>query len=336
MKLNITSSEVKRYMGQVPKRNCGPVFYGEGHIDLLSDGNTLVFHPCCLAWVNEEAAPRCTVDYILDNYNKDTVYDYIQGMVEESRKHYCEGTLCKQPLRCDAKFQNKPASNSTRWFTISTFRACNLDCIMCSTHRKGATDKEVRLTKLLLEGIKGHKLDIVTPTLIGEPFALDFFIDWCKSLTAEDLKEVHVLTNGMLLNREIIADLHNTMKTNGVSLRLDFSIDASTKELYERIRVGGDFDKVLDNAQYCAELGILSYVNYVVLPKINEHELPYLKEAFAKLGLPEPQLLFAHVNRPDGFKEYQLASLKSALKFQVLFNTSRADIEQYVKEMEST
>src|SRR5574344_2321030 len=134
MKL-ISGNLVRSHLRQSANNfTCSTLSYGEGHVDLLPDGETLIFHPCCAAWVNEDALPRTTIDYILNNHTADTVYGYIQDMINESRKLYCEGLLCKNPLRCNASLQVKPVSNTTKWLTLSTYRGCNLNCIMCKIH----------------------------------------------------------------------------------------------------------------------------------------------------------------------------------------------------------
>jgi MoaA/NifB/PqqE/SkfB family radical SAM enzyme len=74
---------------------------------------------------------------------------------------------------------------------------------------------------------------------IGDPFCIPYVRDW---LTSKDGKypdlEFDLITNGLL-----IADYWEKIKHRKFGPIL-ISIDAATKETYERVRVGGDWDKL--------------------------------------------------------------------------------------------
>ena len=65
----------------------------------------------------------------------------------------------------------------------------------------------------------------------------------------DDVKKINVATNGSILNKRV----RQYIEKKNISLNI--SIDALTKNLYEQIRVNGDFDIVMKNfnvfKQYC-------------------------------------------------------------------------------------
>jgi len=93
-----------------------------------------------------------------------------------------------------------------------------------------------------------------------------------------------VTTNGNLLTPKLAKELVDAGAT-----RILFSLDAATQETYDKVRPGGDFNRVVDNlnalVEYKASIGSplpiirASFVN----SKINEHERELFIEKFSKI-----------------------------------------------------
>jgi len=123
---------------------------------------------------------------------------------------------------------------------INLSNACNLRCIMCYVKDfKWEYPKEKineikeffpYLEKMMWQG--------------GEVFALEYFFD----LLAESAKypniQQGIITNGQLLNEQII-DLLVDM-----NLELTISVDGVNKKTYETIRKNASFEKLVRNMQY--------------------------------------------------------------------------------------
>ena len=128
--------------------------------------------------------------------------------------------------------------------TIDLSSRCNLRCVMCPLERfyqpKDFIDFDL-LSKV------AHQLD--NPELhlrigwCGEPLMHPRAIDAIGLLT-QRARVVEMTTNGMLLDEAAGAGLIEA----GLNV-LNLSLDASTKELYESIRIRGDFDLVLANIE---------------------------------------------------------------------------------------
>lgn len=161
--------------------------------------------------------------------------------------------------------------------------ACNLKCIGCyfqGGEKKLTVSKETRkdfpfdkYLQLLREGQK-NDLYSVYFGYASEPTMNRRFLDYVAECRAHDVMDIWFGTNATTMTE---FELDQMIKL-GVT-RFLVSVDASTRETYEQVRIGGDFERVENNIRYLAarrkELGSklpiirLSYV----INKINEHEI---------------------------------------------------------------
>jgi radical SAM protein with 4Fe4S-binding SPASM domain len=77
---------------------------------------------------------------------------------------------------------------------------------------------------------------------LNEPLLEKSLPDLVRYAKTEGILDVFLTTNGMLLTKETSRDLIEAGVTH-----LMVSIDAATPETYSKIRVGGDYDKVVEN-----------------------------------------------------------------------------------------
>ena len=117
---------------------------------------------------------------------------------------------------------------------ISTNNACNLSCVMCerpdlSFIPKGKLDQ-------ISESLFSHA-SVVTPSATSEPAMGDFdqILDYCEKY---DLR-LNLITNGNL-----ITDRH-IERLRGRIFKVEFSIDSHVPSIYEEIRVGGRYSRML-------------------------------------------------------------------------------------------
>ena len=132
---------------------------------------------------------------------------------------------------------------------IEPTNTCNLRCIHCH-HHVGSRDRGVftrllgfmkmELYEKIIEEISPKRCAI-TLNCQGEPCLHKNIIDMILKAKKRDIF-VSLLTNGTKLD-EILAD---ELLKSGVD-RVVFSFDAVEEDLYEKIRVNGEFNKVLSN-----------------------------------------------------------------------------------------
>ncbi|MBF0319229.1 MAG: radical SAM protein [Nitrospirae bacterium] len=177
-----------------------------------------------------------------------------------------------------------------KYFEIETVNACNARCVMCSvkewTKRKDPIMR-MDLFHKFVEEIKEYSgwVETVCLNRDGEPL-LDKEVPKRIALLKEiGIRKVTLSTNGQLLTSEtatrlIEADLDDIM----------VSIDGITKETFEKIRHGLNYDTVLENTLGLIRLrnsinpGMIIRIRMVVMPE-NMHEIePWMKHWSKQIG----------------------------------------------------
>ena len=210
---------------------------------------------------------------------------------------------------------------------------CNLKCRMCPIQfrtdgEKGAlafidfdnfrnlVNQFPEISELHLQGL-------------GEPMMHPRFFDMVEFASRRGIK-VTTNSNLTLFTRRRA----ERCVTSGLET-LHVSVDGATKETYELVRVGSDFDKVISNVRLLkdikAELASdLPHLRLVfVLMRLNLHELPGLVQLASNLGVRE---IFAQHLCHD-FKEstlpVQYHPMRDFVDEQTLFNESEARIGHF-------
>ncbi len=131
---------------------------------------------------------------------------------------------------------------------------CNLECVMC----KGELSSTIRKNRELLPPLElpynesfVEQLAEFLPHLKeakflgGEPFLIPIYYKiWEKIIEVNPDIKITVTTNGTVWNKRvqrIIESLH---------FNIIMSIDAFSKEAYDAIRIGSDFEKVMTNFEH--------------------------------------------------------------------------------------
>lgn len=138
---------------------------------------------------------------------------------------------------------------------LETVYACNAKCVMCplsvEEFEGSQADRMMRarlmsdsLFDKICEEITPHadKLQRVTIQLLGEPLIDKKLETRISRLKDIGIKEVFFSSNGSLFDEERC----KSILKSGVD-DVDFSVDGATKETFESIRVGLDFDEVVNN-----------------------------------------------------------------------------------------
>jgi len=163
---------------------------------------------------------------------------------------------------------------------VEVTNACNLRCIMCYNRRmkrkKGFMDMDTY--KLVLENAKEIGIKMVALYTIGESFLHPRIFDFIKLAKEMGFKYVYITTNGIPLNEEKIKKIFESGLDS-----IKFSIDAASKETYEKLRPGGNFDMLYRNIKILKEMRdrkkskLKIYASFLLTNK-NYHELKKFKE----------------------------------------------------------
>jgi len=205
---------------------------------------------------------------------------------------------------------------------IETLAKCNSRCIMCPRSRNAPIRQTLEMTDWIFEKIvdelKYHTDHVRRATLqgYGEPLLDIKLASRIARLKEIGIREVFISTNASLLDEEI----SRTILESGLD-QIDFSVDAITKETYEKIRKGINYDMVVNNIQKFIRMrnNIKSKTKvrfrYVIQPE-NDHEYDDFC-VFWKKRIGEGDIISGkkihtfggHVEMPDS-TEYQLLQEK--------------------------
>ncbi|MBF0364303.1 MAG: SPASM domain-containing protein [Oligoflexia bacterium] len=152
--------------------------------------------------------------------------------------------------------------------------ACNLECIMCP-HKKmkrkiGLLDSN--LFKKIIDEISEHS-ELLYLHGTGESLIHPQLSKLCLYAHQKKLRTC-LSTNGMLLTEELL------------SCGLDYliiALDGGTAETYEKIRVGGNFNKLINNIKNILKVKSSTKIclQMIYMPE-NSHEVAAFKNLFTK------------------------------------------------------
>ena len=156
---------------------------------------------------------------------------------------------------------------------------CNLRCPMCPLSVESNNDKKDILFPFdifcsiiddgVSKGLKAIKLNYLNEPLLRKD--LEKFIDYAKKAGVLD---IYFSTNGLLLTEDRILSLVES----GLD-RIQISIDAYSKDVYDKIRPGSNYERVINNVLNLIDIRKrlnsitpLIRVNFV-RTELNEHQL---------------------------------------------------------------
>ncbi len=158
---------------------------------------------------------------------------------------------------------------------VDTNYTCNLSCVMCPLGADGfPVDYQKKLLdfdlyRQVLEEGAAAGLASIRLGITGEPLLRPDILDFVRLAKEAGLSDIMLITNGMLLDRDMGRGLIDTGLT-----RLMVSLDAIRPETYRQIRRGGDLDHVVDNV-----LGFLE------LRRTLDRDLPLVRVSFVKMNI---------------------------------------------------
>lgn len=245
------------------------------------------------------------LDFSLGNVNQDAFKDIWGGIRHRiaalsTQNHtytFCKKDMC--PFFIEKKIGESKLSNEVyhnveehpRVALVSYDNGCNLKCVTCRKDFIVTKGTELQQTELYADMVKREILPYAQFMIMagnGEVFLNKSYKKLYMSEEASNLEEIRFLSNGLLFNENTWKDVKQNIRGK---IMLTVSIDAATKDTYEYIRSGGNFDVLKKNMEFAGELrrtGKLSYfrMNFVVQKK-NYLEMPMFVEWGKQLGCDE-------------------------------------------------
>ena len=189
---------------------------------------------------------------------------------------------------------------------LQTINACQAACKMCpypafkDTFPRGRMDDDL-FDKITDEIARHPEVTTFVPMLQNEPFLDKHIFDKIarfKQKTAGRVS-VELVTNGALLTDEHIAKL----RTAELDV-LDISLDALSRDIYEKIRIGLDYDTVLAGVErvVAADLPGTSVFVRLVRQRDNAHEVRAFAGRWRKRGVPV--FIYDVTNRTGALEQF--------------------------------
>lgn len=162
---------------------------------------------------------------------------------------------------------------------------CNLECVMCN----GYFSSSIRKNREKLPPLESpyndsfvDELDEFIPHLTdakflgGEPFMIDIYLKiWERIRELNPNMRIHITTNGTFLTDRVKKLLE------GLRAGIILSTDSVNRETYNKIRINGQFDKVMGHMEYFREYAKRknTFISMAVCPILyNWQELPEMLE----------------------------------------------------------
>lgn len=177
--------------------------------------------------------------------------------VLDGKYTYCNLQMCETdgsiPYSTDKPYNLSIEADYPECVNFAIDRSCNLKCIMCRDEvecnkAENVEKLDALIEKTFLPMLKNAKL--LHPCSLGELFVSKHSKKLVKAALSKypNLK-LCVYTNGMFCDEEHF----NELKLNGRIDELLISVHAATKETYEKIVRGGDFDRVMKNVKWASK-----------------------------------------------------------------------------------
>ncbi|MBF0342840.1 MAG: radical SAM protein [Nitrospirae bacterium] len=184
---------------------------------------------------------------------------------------------------------------------IDTNNACNLRCIMCYMSLR---EHRSQFRVMPLEMFESIALDVFTRVRVlelscgYEPFLTKGFIDYLRVARRYCRGSISVCTNATLLDDTIIGTIVGERLLDEIIV----SIDGLTGATYNKVRVNGDFNRVLAALRSIKEHrgnrdAPVVRINYTML-RLNVEELEGVYEFARQYGVGIVQLRHARLARP--------------------------------------
>jgi len=146
---------------------------------------------------------------------------------------------------------NKKLQKFPQYLLIEPTSICNIRCIMCfqvdesfSSNKNFMGFMKLDLFQKIINEAYDNECHAITLASRGEPTLHKDFSKLCKILGSKKFLDTKINTNATVLTEKKIHDILENEFSEVV-----FSVDAGTKNTYEKIRRLGKFDKVVSNIE---------------------------------------------------------------------------------------
>jgi len=227
----------------------------------------------CTAWLPQSIG-NLQVRPLADILDSD-IRKHLKESVSDGTYRYCNEHRC--PYIKDMSPKSK-TTNDIKHIRLGIDDSCNLRCPSCRKglifHKEGrAYNLGIKLADRINEWLYNYNNPInVHIGSDGDPFASHVYRHFMKHTPVRENIKYSLLTNGLMLR-----DFHTSIPhvINSMA-KLGVSIDGASSGTYEKLRLGGKWDKIMDALDFISVLKQehnFEFNLHMVVQQENWHEM---------------------------------------------------------------
>lgn len=227
----------------------------------------------CTAWLPQSIG-NLQVRPLADILDSD-IRKHLKESVSDGTYRYCNEHRC--PYIKDMSPKSK-TTNDIKHIRLGIDDSCNLRCPSCRKglifHKEGrAYNLGIKLADRVNEWLYNYNNPInVHIGSDGDPFASHVYRHFMKHTPVRENIKYSLLTNGLMLR-----DFHTSIPhvINSMA-KLGVSIDGASSGTYEKLRLGGKWDKIMDALDFISVLKQehnFEFNLHMVVQQENWHEM---------------------------------------------------------------
>lgn len=203
------------------------------------------------------------------------MHQHLQSSIADGTYRYCNEHQCSY-IKSGAVLHGQP--DRIQHLRLAIDDSCNLRCPSCRRgmifHKEGsAYNLGIKLADKINDWLWEYKHPIqVHIGSDGDPFASHVYRHFMSQTPRTNNITYSILTNGLMFK-----EFHNHVPKVIANLKeLGVSIDGASKETYEKLRLGGKWEKILEGLECIAEQKQkhgFRFILHFVVQKDNYHEM---------------------------------------------------------------
>lgn len=220
---------------------------------ILIDKNGSCFACECTAWLPQSIGNLNLQS--LKNIVDSPMALHLQNSIIDGSYRYCNEKNCSYILAKETQklhFEKNIPLSKIKTIRLAIDDSCNLRCPSCRNkkifEKAGSKfNSRIRLADKIIDYISSSKETIdVHVGSDGDPFASLIYRYFIRKTKNFDNIRFSIQTNGLLVKK-----MYNKNKTMFDKMKiLNLSIDGASKETYEDLRLGGNFQNIVENLEF--------------------------------------------------------------------------------------
>jgi hypothetical protein len=208
----------------------------------------------CDGWLPKPVGEITDFDRLEDIWNNQIAYD-LQQDVENKKFTWCAVEHCG--------IKNSPNLESTYQLIFGIDDSCNLKCPSCRRDTRmydsgPLFDKKTNAVKHTIKLLNDFEHPIhITLACSGDPLASHIYRPFLHSYIPKSTQTFTLFTNGLLIKKQ----LDKTTLLNRI-IEFRISIDAASEKIYESVRLGGNWNSLIENLNFLKEKNLNKLINF--------------------------------------------------------------------------